>query len=71
MGIAADDLIVEPCTRSPEYKFLLQYIREVESIESARLSRVIFARRDRQPCLVALIGLRRAGKSTIGDAVAR
>ena len=71
MGIAADDLIAEPRTRSPEYSFLLQYIREAEPIELARLSRVISTRRDRQSCLVALIGLRGAGKSTLGDAVAR
>ena len=69
MGIRIEDLLSEP-TGSAEYTYLLQYLRDADSAEVVRLYRELAQRRPTSPLLIALIGLRGAGKSTIGAALA-
>ena len=69
MGIRIEYLVSEP-TGSAEYAYLLQYLRDADSAEVARLYRELVQHRPTSPSLIALIGLRGAGKSTIGAALA-
>lgn len=71
MSVPIEDLVSDPTHESAEYSYLLQYIRAAERAELTRLYREISTRRTTRPRLVALIGLRGAGKSTIGAALAR
>ena len=69
MGVPIEDLVSEP-TGSAEYAYLLQYLRDADTTEVVRLYRELAQRRPASPSLIALVGLRGAGKSTIGTALA-
>jgi len=70
LNIPVEDLVANAAGESPEYDYLLHYIRHADPAELNRLCAEIAARRRRIPHLIALIGLRGAGKSTIGAALA-
>ena len=70
MDVALGDLVATRAGASPTYDYLLQYIRDADPIELTELHEHIAERRRVQPRLIALIGLRGAGKSTLGAALA-
>jgi XRE family aerobic/anaerobic benzoate catabolism transcriptional regulator len=70
MGVPIEDLVSESANESADYAYLLQYVRNAKPAELARLNRELAARCPARPSLIALIGLRGAGKSTIGSAIA-
>lgn len=73
MGVPVEDLAGDPATESPEYAYLLQTIRHADPADLQLLCEAL-AQRRRTPHqrrrVVAMIGLRGAGKSTIGAALA-
>ncbi len=69
MGVPIEDLVTEP-VGSAEYAYLLQYLHDADRTELVRLRRELAQRQPVRPSLIALIGLRGAGKSTIGVALA-
>jgi len=71
MGVPTEDLVCDPAAESPEYTYVLQHIRHADPAELTRLCADLSRRRPTRRRLVALIGLRGAGKSTIGAALAR
>jgi XRE family aerobic/anaerobic benzoate catabolism transcriptional regulator len=70
MGASVEDLVAERIDRSPAREYLDAYIRQADGAEIARLYDEVSARGRVQPMLIALIGLRGAGKSTLGTALA-
>lgn len=70
MSVPIEDLVSSPTHHSEEFTYLLQYIRSVKHSELVRLYREISDRPPPRPSLIALIGLRGAGKSTIGAMLA-
>jgi len=71
MSVPVEDLVSDPAQDSPDYAFVLQYLRHADAAELDRLHRALAGRGgDTRKC-IALIGLRGAGKSTIGAALAR
>lgn len=73
MHVAVDDLVDEVVEQPPAYLLLREHLRGADSAELARLARVVgsgAAPAERRRC-IALIGLRGAGKSTLGAALAR
>lgn len=70
MSVPIEDLVSSPTDHSEELTYLLQYVRSAKHNELVRLYREITDRRSARPMLIAFIGLRGAGKSTIGTALA-
>ena len=71
MSVPVEDLVSESTSASTEFAYLLQYIRQAEHAELAQLYRKLSGRQTTSPITIALIGLRGAGKSTIGQALAQ
>ncbi len=70
MSVPIEELVSSPTHQCEEFSYLLQYIRSAKHSELVRLYREISDRAPSRPLLIALIGLRGAGKSTIGAALA-
>ncbi|MFT4560345.1 MAG: XRE family aerobic/anaerobic benzoate catabolism transcriptional regulator [Gammaproteobacteria bacterium] len=70
MDVALEDLVSMRADRSPTYDYLLHYLRRADPTELAKLHEHVVERRRVQPRIIALIGLRGAGKSTLGAALA-
>jgi XRE family aerobic/anaerobic benzoate catabolism transcriptional regulator len=71
ISIPVEDLVSDASLENADYDYLLHHIRRADADELRRLSRELAKRSQRSPHLIALIGLRGAGKSTIGAALAR
>lgn len=71
MGASIEELVAEQIDRTPAREYLNSYIRNADNSEIARLYEEISARGRVQPKLIAFIGLRGAGKSTLGAALAK
>ncbi len=73
MSVPVEDLVCDRAVDSPSHAFLLEYVRQADPEELVRLHKELSARnrggREGRR-LIALIGLRGAGKSTIGKALA-
>lgn len=70
MSVPVEDLVSEPVHDSPDYAFILQYLRHAAPQELDRLHRALAGGDGAPRRFVALIGLRGAGKSTLGHALA-
>ena len=70
MSVPVEDLVSEPVHDSPDYAFILQYLRHAAPEELDRLHRALAGSDGERRRFVALIGLRGAGKSTLGSALA-
>ncbi|MGR9092613.1 MAG: helix-turn-helix transcriptional regulator [Gammaproteobacteria bacterium] len=70
MSVPVEDLVSEPVHDSPDYAFILQYLRHAAPEELDRLHRALAGNDGVTRRFVALIGLRGAGKSTLGRALA-
>jgi len=70
MSVPVEDLVSEPVHDSPDYAFILQYLRHAAPAELDRLHRALAGGDGLPRRFVALIGLRGAGKSTLGRALA-
>ncbi len=70
MSVPVEDLVSEPVHDSPDYAFILQYLRHAAPEELDRLHRALAVGDGTPRRFVALIGLRGAGKSTLGHALA-
>ncbi|MFT4583656.1 MAG: XRE family aerobic/anaerobic benzoate catabolism transcriptional regulator [Gammaproteobacteria bacterium] len=70
IDVALEDLVATRAVTSPTYDYLAHYIRDADPIELAKLHEHVVERHRVQPRLIALIGLRGAGKSTLGAALA-
>lgn len=73
MGVPVEDLVSDTASDSAETAYLVQYLRHADTAELMRLYEELSRRRrapERQRRIVALIGLRGAGKSTLGAALA-
>lgn len=70
MSVPVEDLVSEPVHDSPDYAFILQYLRHAAPEELDRLHRALAGNNGAGRRFVALIGLRGAGKSTLGTALA-
>lgn len=70
MSVPVEDLVSEPVHDSPDYAFILQYLRHAAPQELDRLHRALAGGDGLPRRFVALIGLRGAGKSTLGSALA-
>ena len=72
MGLPVEDLVGEPRVDTPAYAYLVDYLRHAEPDELERLRATVSRRTPAEHKRhVALIGLRGAGKSTVGAALAR
>lgn len=70
MSVPVEDLVSEPVHDSPDYAFILQYLRHAAPEELDRLHRALAGGDGTPRRFVALVGLRGAGKSTLGNALA-
>lgn len=71
ISIPIEDLVHEPAEHPSEYTFLLHYIRQANPQELQRLYTTLSATTKIAPKFIALIGLRGAGKTTLGQALAQ
>ena len=74
IDVPVSDLVTDDSPRPVEYSLLVERLRRFEARELAEASRMLaerFGDRSRRMDRVALIGLRGAGKSTLGTALAR
>lgn len=71
IGVSVEDLVAAQTYRSAAQEYLTTYIRQADDLEVGKLYEEISTRGRVQPRLIALIGLRGAGKSTLGAALAK
>ena len=72
MGITAADLVADPGLDSPAFAYLMNYIRHAGAAELNRLyAGLQLAPRSPTPRIIALTGLRGAGKSSVGSVLAK
>ena len=71
MGLPVAELLTEPLEAGSEYRYLRQYIAAAAPAELTRLYKALVAEAEVSKRVVGLIGLRGAGKSTVGAALAK
>lgn len=70
MSVSIEDLVCDRAPETSEHTYLQQYIRNAKRTEILRLYRELSKPRNFRRSSIALVGLRGAGKSTIGNKLA-